>query len=411
MIRLGLSLLLCINLFLSGNTQAQVPEASTPPIQSEDAIDFEKIRAQIPGETMGQKMESLLFWSVEEKESRFPFMHRIFPSIKVATAENVYPLKNEISIQPKMPDGRSVDGYMNANNIGGLMVLKDNKIRLEAYGEGVDSTTVWTSFSVAKSITSMLLGVALKEGDIESLNDPLGKYIPELKGKDYGKVSIKELLTMTSGIEWNEDYADSNSDVAQMYLQPCFDQEAHILTYMKSLKSIEEPGETFNYSTGETDLLGILIQKATGQSLSKYLSDKIWKPWGMAQDAHWLADECSMLNLGGSGLSATLRDYARLGTVMLEKGKMEEENLFADEWIKDATALLLPVGEDESGYGYLWWRFSNGSYAAFGIFGQMIYINPNTNLIIAQFAAWPEAGSKALSAERAAFINAVEAEF
>src|SRR5699024_9920598 len=139
----------------------------------------------------------------------------------VAVDENIYPLNIGMPIQPKMPDGRSVDDYMQENNIGGLMVLKDDKIRLEAYGEEVDSTTIWTSFSVGKSITSMLLGVALKENDVASLHDPLAKYIPELKGKDYGKVSVKELLTMTSGIEWNEDYADPQSDVAQMYLQPC----------------------------------------------------------------------------------------------------------------------------------------------------------------------------------------------
>ena len=294
---------------------------------------------------------------------------------------------------------------MKKNNIGGLIVLKDNKVRIERYGDGVTETTKWTSFSVAKSVTSMLLGVALKEGDVESMEDSLGKYIPELRGTDYGKVSIRQLLTMTSGILWNEDYTDANADVAQMYLQPCFENESHILTYMKNLKSIETPGEKFNYSTGETDLLGILLQKATNKSLAEYLSEKIWKPYGMEHNAYWLSDECSGQNLGGSGLSVTLRDYARIGTMML---KAKESEFFAEEWTKNATSLVIPAGNDGSGYGYLWWRFADGSYAAFGIFGQMIYINPDTNVIIAQFAAWPEAGSKELSDDRAAFIKAVE---
>ncbi len=117
---------------------------------------------------------------------------------------------------------------------------------------------------------------------------------------------------MTSGIEWNEDYEDHDSDVAQMYLSPCENTEAHILTYMKPLKFAHKPGTHWNYSTGETDLVGILVQKATGISLAEYLSEKIWKPFDMESDAYWLADECSHLNLGGSGLSASLRDFARL---------------------------------------------------------------------------------------------------
>src|SRR5690606_17430415 len=160
--------------------------------------------------------------------------------------------------------------------------------------------------------------------------------------------------------------------------------------------------------TGETDLLGLLIQRATGKSLAEYLSENIWKPYGMEHSAYWLADECSMLNLGGSGLSATLRDYARLGTVMLNHGNKGDGDLFSEEWTKDATSVLVPAGEGGGGYGYLWWRFADGSYAAFGIFGQMIYVNPQTKVVIAQFAAWPQAGSKTLSAERAAFIAAVE---
>lgn len=335
-------------------------------------------------------------------------MQEIFPSIAVAQGPNVYSLTEETSIERRLPKN-FVRNYIDENHIDGIIVLKDDKIRLEHYGKDVDHKTVWTSFSVGKSVTSMLLGIALKDGDIKSLSDPLSKYIPELKGYDYGKVTVKQLLTMTSGIDWNEDYADTKSDVAQMYRQPCFDSESHILSYMKSLKSIHTPGDIWNYSTGETDLLGILIQKATGKNLADYLSEKIWKPWGMEHQAYWLADECSMLNLGGSGLSATLRDYARLGTVMLNDGKKQNDNsLFAEEWLKNATSLLMPTGDDGGGYGYLWWRFPNGSYAAFGIFGQMIYINPNTKVIIAQFASWPQAGSKALSSKRMEFIETIE---
>src|SRR5690606_25660499 len=183
--------------------------------------------------------------------------------------------------------------------------------------------------------------------------------------------------------------------------------EPHILTYMKPLKFENQPGTHWNYSTGETDLVGILIQKATGKSLAEYLSEKIWQPWGMEHCGYWLADECSNLNLGGSGLSASLRDYARLGVLMLNKGKIADENILSEEWVDDSTALLYDTNNQGGGYGYLWWRFKNGSYAAVGIFGQMLYIDPATNLVIAQMAAWPKASSQDLAKGRQDFIEAV----
>ncbi len=376
--------------------------------QSPATRDSSNEIANIPGETMGQKLESLLFWSQDEKERRFPIMHDIFPSILISTGNQSVPFEKNKNITPKWEDETTLTSYMNENHIQGIIAIQDNKIRLERYADGIDSETLWTSFSVAKSVSSMLVGVALKEGAIESLDDPLEKYISGLKGYDYGEVTVRQLLTMTSGIAWNEDYEDHNSDVAQMYLNPCLDTEPHILTYMKTLKFVHKPGTTWNYSTGETDLVGILIQEATGKSLAEYLSEKIWKPFGMENCAYWLSDECSNLNIGGSGLSATLRDFARLGTLMLKEGKPEVENIISKEWLKDATSILYEVNDQDGGYGYLWWRSKNGSYAAVGIFGQMVYINPNKNLIIAQIAAWPRASSKELTKGRQDFIDAVQ---
>jgi len=360
----------------------------------------------IPGTTMGQKLESLLFWSQEEKERRFPMMQSIYPSLPVEKGSHPYPFKIGKTIHPEW-DNTNIDKYILENHISGVIVIKDDKIRLEQYGKNANAHSLWTSFSVAKSVSSMLVGIALKEGYISSLDDALEKYIPELKGEDYGKVSIRQLLTMTSGIAWNEDYEDHQSDVAQMYLQPCMNNEPHILTYMKPLKAVAKPGEKWNYSTGETDLVGILLQKATGKSLAQYLSEKIWKPYGMQDCAYWLADECSMMNIGGSGLSASLRDFARLGMLMLSQQNMKHPNIISEKYMNQATDLLQPIGDQGSGYGFLWWKDADGSYAAFGIFGQMIYINPKEKLIIAQNAAWPKAGSKELSRKRAEFIKAV----
>ncbi len=370
-------------------------------------MDERDLPENIPGETMGQKLESLLFWSQDEKERRFPIMHSIYPSIAVEAGTYAFPLKQSESSKSIFATQSYLDAYINDNHIGGVIVVQDGEIKLEAYGNGFDQSTLWTSFSVAKSISSMLAGVALKDGDIKSMDDSLQEYIPELAGYDYGKVTVRQLLTMTSGIDWNEDYEDANSDVAQMYQKECEGDEAHILTYMKSLKQLHEPGTQWNYSTGETDLIGILVQKATGKSLAEYLSEKIWKPFGMEQCGYWLADECSNLNIGGSGLTSSLRDYARLGMVMLSDGMIDNESIFAAEWLNDATSLLYEVDKDEGGYGYLWWRNMDGSYSAQGIFGQMIYINPAKKTVIAQMAAWPLAGSKDLSEKRDEFIKSV----
>lgn len=382
-------------------------------ITAQDAQTLEKNKAhpelaQIPGETMGQKLESLLFWSQDEKERRFPIMHDIYPSIPIATGTQSSSFKALSNLAPMWEDKTTLASYMNDNHVQGVIVIQDHQIKLEKYADEINQETLWTSFSVAKSVSSMLVGVALKEGAIESLDDPLKKYINEFKGYDYGKVTVRQLLTMTSGIGWNEDYEDPNSDVGQMYSAPCQATESHILTYMKPLKFAHKPGTYWNYSTGETDLVGILVQKATGKSLSEYLSEKIWKPFGMEHGAYWLADECSNLNLGGSGLSASLRDFARLGTLMLDNGKIGNEKIISGEYMKDATSLLQQVNEEGDGYGYLWWRFKDGSYGAFGIFGQMIYINPHKNLVIAQIAAWPKAGSKELTQSRQEFIEAVQ---
>lgn len=362
---------------------------------------------EIPGVTTGQKLESLLFWTQQERDRRFPMMQTIFPSSPVKAGNTIFPLRKDKKLLFQGKEKTLLKEYIDENHIAGVIVLQEGKIKLEAYGKGVDSKTLWTSFSVAKSVSSMLVGVALKNGDLQSMDDELQKYIPEFRGDDYGKVTIRQLLTMTSGIAWNEDYTNPESDVAKMYRNPCVNKEAHILTYMKNLKQEYAPGTHWNYSTGETDLVGILLQKATGKNLAAYLSEKIWIPFGMQQCAYWLEDECSSMNIGGSGLSASLRDFSRLGLLMLNNGNINGNSIFSEDWLHGASSSLFKTSDKDGGYGYLWWRDVDGSFAAFGIFGQMIYINPKKNVVIAQIAAWPQATSKALSTKRRDFISTV----
>src|SRR6185312_16291346 len=266
----------------------------------------------------------------------------------------------------------------------------------------------WTSFSVAKSVTSVLLGIALRRGDIHSMHDTLDTYISQLRGTAYAKVTVEQLLTMTSGVRWNEDYVDPHSDVAQMYRSKCENGQPHVISYLAKLPRAYPAGTHWNYNTAETDLLGILVQRATGQSLASYLSQTIWKPYGMATDAYWLKDECDGSDTGGSGLSATLADYARIGQFMLDGGRVDGKPVIADAWMRGALRHQQDVDDPGRGYGYLWWTDADGSYAAIGIFGQLVYVDPARQLVIVQVGAWPQATSKALMASREAFVAAVK---
>lgn len=357
----------------------------------------------------GQQREDVLFWTQAQRTSRFSHMYRIFPADRVAHGAHVHVLPQGTALVPRWTDGSTtLASYMNQQHLAGVMVLQHGRIRLQRYAPGFGPQQRWTSFSVAKSVTSTLLGIALRRGDVHSMNDTLETYIPQLRDTAYARVTVEQLLTMTSGVRWNEDYADAHSDVAQMYRSTCENGQPHVISYLAKLPRAFPAGTHWNYNTAETDLLGILVQRATGQSLAAWLSQTIWKPYGMASDAYWLKDECDGSDTGGSGLSATLADYARIGQFMLDGGRIHGKPVIADAWMRGALRRQEDVDRPGHGYGYLWWTDADGSYAAIGIFGQLVYVDPARQLVIVQVGAWPQATSKALMASRQAFVAAVK---
>ena len=355
--------------------------------------------------TIGEQREATLFWSQAERESGFRRMQERFPSDVAAASAQPRPLPIG---EPLPLDATLLNDYMDQHHIAGLMVLQQGQVRLQRHGLGFGPGQRWESFSVAKSVTSTLLGIALQQGHVAAMDDALATYIPELAGSAYDDVTVGQLLTMTSGVRWNEDYADPESDVARMYLGRCVDGQAHALSYLRALPRQHPPGTHWNYNTAETDLLGLVVERATGQPLAHYLSEAIWMPYGMATDAYWIRDECDGSNTGGSGLSATLADYARLGQFMLDGGRIDGEQVIAEAWMQGAVRGQESEGAPERGYGYLWWADTGGSYSAVGIFGQMLHIDPSRGLVIAQIAAWPQATSSELVAARRALVDAVK---
>jgi CubicO group peptidase (beta-lactamase class C family) len=287
------------------------------PINPKDTAGLRKVGAEI------------LFWSQAQRDQNFPHMEKIFPGHIVKAGKKLRKLPKG---KPLAISEGDIETFLDAQNVSGLIVLQDGKIRLERYARGYGPEGRWTSFSVAKSFTSTLAGAAIKDGYIKSVYDPVTKYIPELKGSGYDGVSVAQLLTMTSGVKWNEDYTDVKSDVARMFLEPVPAGEDPTVHYMRNLPSEAKPGTKWVYKTGETNLIGVLVMRATGKPLASYLSEKIWKPFGMEQDAFWMVDPAAH-EISGCCLSVSLRDYARMGQLALEGGK----GIVRPGWIADAT--------------------------------------------------------------------------
>ena len=356
----------------------------------------------------GQQREDVLFWAQAQRDAQFSQMYKLFPGDRIAHGAHVQALPTGQLLTPRWGDGTTLDNYMNAQHIAGVMVLQHGKIRLQRYAANFGPKQRWASFSVAKSFTSTLLGAAVRDGYIHSLDDTLVTYIPQLRDSAYADVTVRQLLTMSSGVRWNEDYSDPKSDVAQMYRIACSNGQPHVLPYLEELPREWPAGTHWNYNTAETDLLGILVQRATHRSLARYLQETIWQPYGMAADAYWLKDECDGSDTGGSGLSATLADYARMGQFILGGARISGKPVVADDWLHNALRKQQDIGAPGLGYGYQWWTYDDGGYTGFGIFGQLLFVDPQRQLVIVQVAAWPQAVSGALVTSRLEFIAAVK---
>ena len=227
----------------------------------------------------------LLFWSQPQRDAAFRALDRL----PVLAKAHVVPAGSTPSPLPPGPALKlplDIDAYMTGQRSAALLIVHDGKLRLERYGLDFDANGRWTSFSVAKSVTSTLVGAAIRDGHIKSMDDKVTDYIPQMKGSAYDDVSIRQLLTMTSGVQWNEDYADPKSDVARFNNHKPEEGVDALVSYMRRLPRAVPPGTRWNYSTGETNLVGILVNQATKKPLATYLSEKIWVPAGMEQPSH-----------------------------------------------------------------------------------------------------------------------------
>lgn len=350
-------------------------------------------------------INNLMFWKPRERLAGFRNIDKFYPTRKIERGNKVYPLAVELEdlsgVSYEVEGKRySTDDFMTHNRVAGLLVIKNDRIVTERYELGNTETSRWISFSVAKSVVSMLAGAAIEDGYIKSVDDKVTDYIPLLKGSPYADATIRDVLRMASGTEWNEDYADRQSDVNTM-----LGQILNLFKVLGSKPRVAAPGEKFNYNTAETHLVGAIVRSAIGNNLATYLTDKIWVPFGMESDATWVLHGAGGGELGGCCINATLRDYGRIGLFAMREGVLPDgTRILPEGWMQESTA----PSKAYAGYGYLWW-LGQDNFAAVGVFGQLIHVNADQKLVIATHSAWDTAGSRAYYMHRTAFVEALTA--
>ncbi len=341
----------------------------------------------------------------DEAVSTFRNIDRLFPTRAIAAGDDPRELpmaEQSLGSVEFDVDGETYDLYdfMALDNITALLVLKDGEIAYETYQRGNTPETRWMSMSVAKSITSTLAAVAIKEGLIDGLDAPVTDYVEALEGSAYDGVTVKDVLMMSSGVQWNETYTDPSSDRRALLDAQIAQRPGSAMEIMAGLPRAAEPGTVNNYSTGETQVLGEIVRGAVGKPLAEYLSEKIWVPYGMEADASWWLDSPDGVEIGGSGISATLRDYGRFGLFFLKDGEIDGASILPEGWTQEAAGPTTLKDGTELEYGYMWWTgwtepaIADGAYAAIGIQGQNIYINPAKNVVIVTFGAQPKPTGK-----------------
>ncbi len=339
-----------------------------------------------PFESMSAK--SLLTWTPEQQLEGYPNINRIYYTRKIEASSQILELtRAEENLDDftyvHQGEPKTINDYFDQLNTTGLIVLKNGELVFEKYALGHTEDQTWISFSVAKSVVSMLYGAAIKDGYIKSVDDLASTYLPSLREGAYKDTTIKNILQMASGVKWNEDYEDTKSDVASSPIQIL-----DLIEYMGDLEKLHQPGTHFNYNTGETNLAGAVLRAAIGNNLSTYLHKKIWQPFGMESEAYWMLDEADGVEYGGCCINATLRDYARLGLFALNKGTLATgEQILPEDWMQESTN----PSSGANYYGYYWWLRPNNSYRATGIFGQFIWVDPKEELVVAIHSAWNKA--------------------
>ncbi len=341
----------------------------------------------------------LTLFDDETRVENFRNFHTIFPAEPIHPGDSVWAFETNLRPLPEFytfeGQQRRIDAFLEETSTTGFAVARDGELLYEAYFDGYGADSLPTSFSVAKSFVSALVGVAIEQGYIASVWDPVERYVPALAGTGYGPIPLHHLLTMSSGVAFDEDYANSRSDVNMLPVQ-VFVFRTSLPDLLKEVEMVREPGIYNTYSSSDTLVLGLVLEGATGMSPAQFLEQTIWQPAGMEYPAYWGADSQGHI-LAYGFLSASLRDYLRFGRLYLNQGQRDGEQIIPAAWVARSVnpqeTHLQPGDNPQShstfGYGYQWWipEDSQGDLMAIGIWGQYIYVHPGYGVVIAKTSA------------------------
>ena len=346
----------------------------------------------------------ILFWGPDQQVYGFPRLAELYPTRSIKGQEVPLQLPIRLSNLDAFSYSyaeqiHTVDSHMQSERTAGLLVIQNGEIKVERYGLEHHANAPWVSFSVTKSVVSMLFGAAVKDGYIASIDDPVSDYLPVFEDSPYADVSIKHILQMASGVAWNEDYADPASNIVNLP-----GEEMAGFKYMRNLPRVAKPGTVFNYNTGETNIAGAILRKAVGKNLSDYASEKVFLPGGISNTANWLLGAPNGNEFAGCCISANLRDYGRIGLFALQNSQASSPSSpLAPNWMQQSTT----PSPGYVGYGFFWWLTDSGVYSAQGVFGQFIFVDANRDLVIVLQSAWPEAWNTDLENRALSFIGAL----
>jgi len=306
------------------------------------------------------------------------------------------------------------DDIMQRTFTNALVIIRHGKIVHESYRNQTSENSHFVSFSMAKSVTSLLIGIAIERGQIHGVDDPITTYVPELRNSAYDGVTLRQALDMRSGADYVERYDNDRPNLLATAFEEAFvSNRANFADFARTMKRAYPPGEHYSYSTFETGVLGWVLERATGQSISAFMSEQLWKPAGMESYGYWMIDGPgdSGREFSGGGFNAIARDYARLGLLMLREGKAAQRQVVPRSWVSEiagpaAHAPAFAV-DPAFGYHYQWWPLRDSSaYMASGLLGHCIYVDPASDTVVVKLSSFPPGNADA-GEETTAFLRAV----
>lgn len=331
---------------------------------------------------------------------------RVHPSSGAAAITRGAPWSSESFRVRQGTREEGLEAFMERHRLNGMVVLRDGKLVKEVYRNGSDMKSQFIGYSMSKSVIAVLIGIAIDEGRIRSVDDPVVNYLTELKGSAYDGVTVRNLLMMRTGTDWKEIYTP-DSELDRHRDLSLNESKAYYEDYALKSGKLLPPGTKFNYSTLDTNLAGWLLERAVGMPLARYMETRLWQPMGAETGAYWVdqgrAD--APRPFYGAGMAASLRDWARVGQLALDAGHANGRQIVSAAWMKESTSKL----NDLPGYGYFWWTYGAKGYGARGINGQAIYVQPETRTVIAVAGYWRDATDAVLGAERDSFFESVAA--